>query len=492
MAKLCSESHRWAVLVLVAAGAVSGCVAPEDEEVESEAVVGQTYGAQVVTIDPRRSLAVTEEAILARFPLERVLDQLVAQAGVPGLTSLALFQQWWDTQNPGPGVGPGPHCDDMVSPELGPVLNGFPYTCRPSPAEGALAGLDPFVDPGTNPEEYIAIGLFNRFDLTPADASSCGEHRIVYARRGGIDNARQRNLFIVEAALANPHPQQGLKGCKKVVEHWAALSSVADVETRADRLEKLYFDGIPSVKPVLHIDHLGAGPSGLGQIRTNQFMNDTTPTRVWSLREFKLRRTCAGSTCTALELVPVTVKTNPFGPLFSPGGTHALTADFQRDFLAQVPALAADTLAGLDMEVAEIYATGQSEANGTENNYVVQFGAEPSAFRDALAGALAAIESPLDPEHIVARAQALSCAGCHRLSNNAELGGGLVWPASLGFVHVSERDVEVVDGQPRFKLSDALVNEFLPKRKQVMEDYLNDKLKKPKKPKDPIGGRRVH
>ena len=45
----------------------------------------------LVSIDPRRSLVVTEQTILARFPLESVLDQLVAQSEVPGLTSLDLF-----------------------------------------------------------------------------------------------------------------------------------------------------------------------------------------------------------------------------------------------------------------------------------------------------------------------------------------------------------------------------------------------------------------
>jgi hypothetical protein len=49
-----------------------------------------------------------------------------------------------------------------------------------------------------------------------------------------------------------------------------------------------------------------------------------------------------------------------------------------------------------------------------------------------------------------------------------------------------------VDGQIRFRISDALLNVFLPHRKQVLEDYLNDKPIKNKKPKDPIGGRRVH
>ncbi len=57
---------------------------------------------------------------------------------------------------------------------------------------------------------------------------------------------------------------------------------------------------------------------------------------------------------------------------------------------------------------------------------------------------------------------------------------------------MTERETETVDGQVRFRISDALVNVFLPHRKQVLEDYLNDKPIENKAPKDPIGGRRVH
>ena len=71
----------------------------------------QPRGAKRVTIDLRRSLVVTEKAILSRFSFERVLDQLVDQSGVDRLTPLDLFHQWWDTQNPHPGLGWGPHCD---------------------------------------------------------------------------------------------------------------------------------------------------------------------------------------------------------------------------------------------------------------------------------------------------------------------------------------------------------------------------------------------
>ena len=58
-------------------------------------------------VDARRSLAITDQPILANFTLARVLSQLIATSGVTGLSATTLFQQWWDTQNPGPGLGLG-------------------------------------------------------------------------------------------------------------------------------------------------------------------------------------------------------------------------------------------------------------------------------------------------------------------------------------------------------------------------------------------------
>lgn len=455
-------------------------------------IAQQAVAGGSISVDPRRSLVVTEQTILARFPFERVLEQLVMQSGVPWLTSLELFHQWWDTQNSGPGLGLGPHCDNTVDAGT-PVINDFPYTCRPAPAEGVQATTNPFADPDNNPDAYLPVGLFNRFDLAPSDGSHCGEYRIVYAKRSGIANPLARNLVIFEAALPNSHPNQGLKGCKKIVAFWARLTRMDAINQRADELEDFYFDGIPGVPPVVHVYHYGGNANGFGQVRTNQFMQEAASSKVWNLREFKLRRTCSGRSCTAMQFIPVTDKSNPFGPLVSPTSTHAKAPDFQTFFPTQVRDLAAMDLAGIGMELPDKFNTGQSLASGsTENNYVTLFGTDPNPLSTAIQDQLTAIGSSLTPDHVIRRAQALACAGCHRLNNSMDIGGGLTWPPSLGFTHVSERDTETVDGQVRFVISDALVKAFLPHRKTIMENYLNDKLKKPKKPKDPIGRKRVH
>jgi hypothetical protein len=432
---------------------------------------GATVHAAQVTIDPRRSLVVTEVAILERF------------------TPLLLFQQWWDTQNPDPGLDLGPHCGDTVDADGNPILNDFPYACRPDPAEGAQSNSDPFAGPGA--DAYIPIGLFNRFDLALADGSHCGEYRIVYAKQSGVAAFDQRNLLIFEAILPNPHPQQGLAGCREIVDFWAKLSKEDDVEKRGDDLEQFYFEGFTNIQPVVHVTHYGDNSAHAGQVRTNQFMQPAAP-RVWSLREFKLIRTCSGSVCSDMQFLPVTDKVNPFGPLHSASSTHPKAPAYQAHFVTQVEGLAAAKLDAIRFNVPETYNTGQSLASGSnENDYAAHF-SPASTFGTAIQAKLTQLGSSLTPTEIILRAESQSCAGCHRLLNNQSVGGGLIWPTSLGFTHVTEDDTEIVDGQERFLISPALINEFLPQRQQIMEAYLNNKLKKPKKPKETLSGRKTH
>lgn len=477
----------WERALVVIATSLQGCGSEPQAETTGRAAQA------IVNVDVRRSLAVTEQSILEGFSLKRLLDQLVSQSNVPRLTSKRLFQQWWDVFNPGPGLAAGPHCDDEVDPTLGPVINGFPYTCRPAPSEGAQASCDPFAA-GDTPCSYIPIALFNRFDLTPENGAYCGEYRIVYAKRTGILATEDRNLVIFEAAMPNPLPLLGIEGCRPVAQFWANLSNVNDVAERRQRLESFYFQGLVSVPlfpPVVHISHFGDNAAGRGQIRTNQFSIPATP-RIWSLREFKLSRTCGLLGCSAMRLLPVTVKGNPYGPLFSAALPHPKASAFQAYLPGQIATLSASSTADFGLAVPNTYNTAQSQANGLENNYVQQFGAGPSALRTALGNALTAHGSSLTPDDIVARVQAQSCAGCHRLSNGAALGGGIVWPNSQGFTHVTERETEVVDEQVRFALSSALVDEFLPHRKDVLERYLANNLILRLIPLCPIGGYLVH
>ena len=287
------------------------------------------------TIDPRRSLAVTETAILSGFTAQSVFDQLAAQNGTGGFTSVQLFRQLWDTQNPSPGksdlnaVTSYAHCNDN-----GGTLNGAPYACRPG--EGAEAN-------DTTPATlatYTAVGLYNRFDLAPSDGANCGEYRIVFAKTGG-----PRNFIIFEAVLPNPQPSKGLEGCRPIENFWTSLTNDSSVSSRANKLHHFYFDGTDglgaslSPVPVIHIDNYGGRSSNTGQVRTNQFIAPP-----WMLHEFKLQRTCLSSGTSSASCVtkfaPVTVKTNPFGALFNPASTDPRAASFQSQFISQVASLA--------------------------------------------------------------------------------------------------------------------------------------------------------
>jgi hypothetical protein len=412
-------------------------------------------------VDPQRSLVVTDDAILSKFTLQEVMDQVVGTGDAP-MSALDLFHQWWDTERPSPGLGAGPHCD---SPGIA-NMNGFPFTCRQ--AEGGQALVDPFTDAANNPNAYMPVGLFNRFVLAPADGANCGEYRIVFARRSGLTNPRSRLFVIFEAVLANPTPAQGLEGCRPVATFWGNLTADADVSSRATKLHDFYFVGLDGFGPVIHADNLGNRSSNTGQVRINQFMQPT-----WNLREFKVRRNCSTGTCT-VQFNPVTVKTNPGGSLFNPASTHPLASDFQNViFPDQVASLAINDINLFTFTVPDAFNSGQSDQqNPTENQYVNQFGTAPSTLRTNIQSALNAISSTLTPQQVVARAQALSCAGCHHLSNGADMGGGLRWPPSLGFTHVSEQTNQGPDG-PRHIISPALAGTFIPHRKEVLDNFLS-------------------
>ena len=141
----------------------------------------------------------------------------------------------------------------------------------------------------------------------------------------------------------------------------------------------------------------------------------------------------------------------------------------------QVRNLAENDLNGFFNLIPDSFNAGQSNSQGLENDYTFHFDAT-SNFARVLGQRLQQMGSPLRPDHLVRRSQAMSCAGCHELNNNApanDLGGGLHWPASLGFVHVSEAQTEIVNGVEHFAISPALTDVFIPHREAVFEEYMD-------------------
>lgn len=424
-----------------------------------------------VDVDVRRSLFVTERQVVERtVSLEDVLDTLAWDSGIPDLEAIDLWDQWWDTQNASPGLGQGLNCDDMLDANGNPSINGFPVQCERN--EGGEIGVDPF-DPGL-PSFYSPIAVVNRFDLAAPDGAHCGEYRIIFARDSGVADPFNRNLVIFEAQLPNPSPGCGIDGCQMIAEFWKQLSSIDDPVRRARMLRRFYLDGFPgrNIPAVIRVDRFAPGS---GQIRTNQFMSGPNDQK-WQLREFKLALFCSESDgpC-ALQFVPVSVKNNPFGELFDENFSDPRTIPFQRAFVNQVENLAANDLNGFFNMIAEPFNAGESSSQGVDNNYEFHFDSG-SRFGRVLRQRLRQLDSPLQPDHLIRRSQAMSCAGCHQLNNAppaSDLGGGLHWPASLGFVHVSEAQTELVDGAEHFAISPALSTVFLPHREEIFEDYVS-------------------
>ncbi|HZI11276.1 MAG TPA: hypothetical protein VE153_12905, partial [Myxococcus sp.] len=237
-----------------------GCVGEENIEAMVNEHVGSTEEALAsgatcggtFNVDERKSLFVTDEAILSRFGFQRVMDTITQRAGVTN-TSLSVYQQWWDTQNKKPGLNRGPHCDDTVNGLGQGTFNGFPYTGGCRRAEGDLASTNPFDT--TSPDSYIPIGLVNRFDLAPANGAHCGEYRVIYAKKSG-QTGFGRNFIIFEGVLPNP-AGSGLAGCCPVAQFWAELSADTSVTSRATKLESFFFTGLSGFAPVVRPESYG-------------------------------------------------------------------------------------------------------------------------------------------------------------------------------------------------------------------------------------------
>jgi len=437
----------------------------------------------VIELNRDRNLIVHTAPVLSApgvdLGLVRMFNQLAAQSNENGLTGVQLFRQFWDTQNTSTGISVGPNCgDETLADGVSPALNGFPIGCNRAEGLKVRANDDQVL---LEMASYFPIAAVNRFDLHSADFSDCGEHRMIYAR--GNSNGFGRNFIIAEARVANPEPGVAA-GCQPLVNFWLGLNQTSEVET-ARAIETAYFDGIENFPAIMSIEHFEADA---GQIRTNQFI-----TLQWMLREYKLAHTCENGAC-ELRALPVTVKENPFGPLFNGNEATSGTefsdraAAFQADFLANIGTLTNNDAADLTIKTGDMFNNGRSHASGqtSENDFDLHFSnGAGSPFFDQLntaaAQALDANGVPLTAQQILNRATALTCGGCHQpstfgLTNANALGamrlpdGSTIdrWPFSSGFVHVSE----FASRNGVFGLSSALNTVFLPVRASVLEDYL--------------------
>jgi len=390
----------------------------------------------VPTLDTTRSLMVTDPTALANFSFQRVMNAITT-SGHATNTSLAMYQAWMATFA---------NCTD---PKIDP--NGYGIKCPR--IESTLGSINPFQPTGPH---FTPVALANRFDLAPRSGADCGEYRVVFALQGGNGRA----FIIFEGRLPNPTPASGISGCAPVADFWAQLSTDPSATSRAAKLDNFYFTGLPGFEPVVAASHYGLANTistnarNKGQIRTNMFVQN----QQWQLREFQLSKPCAANASCTLSVEHVTAKVNPANELFT--GTHANAPAFQSAFLTQIPALSASTAATIGMTNGNNFNEFESVSQGSTDVLYANF--TQASFQAQIAAQLTG--SSLTVQNILDRATTQTCAGCHQLSSggHAQLGGGVVWPASLGFVQISETS----------QLSPALTTSFLPHRSTVLTAFL--------------------
>jgi hypothetical protein len=419
------------------------------------------------------ALIVHDPAALGGFTLERVLKQLLTIGGDTVTTPEQLLQQLFDTENTTAG-GAFPdvaHCDAALNSAF---KNGPAVDCPR--AEGALAKSAGLFTAGS-PDYFAPVAVVNRLDLMPTTLETCGEYRIIFAKWSGRNDPSNRVFLIFEGALQSPSPGN-LNACRPVAEMWASLDNEKNPAVLAQRLEQFYFTGLPGLLPVVHPQSFGLfatdnDPYGAsrGQVRLSQNMQAP-----FEMREFHI----SGFTPSGqlrMMFLPATVKNNPLPELFDPSTPTPLADQFRGELGQQVASLSAPNVAGIRMATSNMFAAGESAIGGAaqasywgrltsgggDNQLLSSIDLQLQA---TAAGKACPPDDPLTARSILDRAAVQTCAGCHApthfLGEDRKIGCGLVWPNSLGEVHIDEHGT----------LSPALTEVLLPRRASVMTTYL--------------------
>lgn len=408
-----------------------------------------------VVID--QSVVIRDQATIAgNFDFEKVIEAIRLSSGGSATTNDDLAQSLTS------GL--------LTNPFSQPV-SGLPIPAALRTPEAALTG-------SALNSQMRPIALFNRFDLAPSDGAHCGEYRIVYGRYP--NSSTNRYLLIFEAALPNPDPGAGLEGCRPVAEFWHSLSDPSmTTAQRATALEDFYFNGLTGFDPV--VQHANYG-FPLGQVRSNMFKDASVLGFSWQLREWRTGLDGSGKPV----FVPDTDKDNPLAEFYDenssnpdPAGFAVEQADFLNHFTSDVmtnllqfelggtTAVACPQINAFGAGFANRFNEFQSTAGPTDVD-------DPAAiaspvFRSNVSGAIPGGAPGITDDHVINRATAMTCAGCHEVSNGAPISPTASWPPSARFVHVDEQGPTPPSIAP---LSSALTNCFLPHRRDILEGFV--------------------
>ncbi len=444
-------------------------------------LVAFSKGSSGINIDVRRSIFVTEKAVVSHISFEDVMTKLAGNK----TKAIELYKAWFSAAGNKPELNPVEgieYCDkdgvwneNTESPD-GPdvpssspnrkfsMFNGYPFHC-PRQRTMRLSDDNPFPSNIDADEGYTTVAAINRFDLNDAQtgATNCGEYRLIFARNSGKRDKSKRILIIFEANLPNPDMTKGIAGCKPVQDMWLSLTGLEGPGKRGKLLKSFFLDGLPAdgVEAPIKPSNLGLSASMAGQVRTNQFMQSN-----WTLREFKFKNTNAG-----LRLVRSPVAGSPFAQLFAAKAGDPLeqtAKEFADEIVAQLGDLTKDSIDTFSFPTLSIGLTmGESDVTDPFLSQYSGDGVGNGAFDpDGIVGkrlSSTILPGGLTPKNIVRRIQVFSCAGCHSWSSNdGELGftasdGGVVkWPRSLDFTHVSEKDSDPCQDVESFKISQTL------------------------------------
>lgn len=450
----------------------------------------QAATAQSLDEAERRTVVITDPATLrtdADFSLGRTLGAIVSSAAGPPLPGLPAADSQAERIALLASITRSFRAEERINPESNVAM-----PVQPRPGESALDPLALLDEDG--PDGMRAIGLFNRFDLAPKSWRHCGEHRIVYGK-GDPESPIDRFFLIFEAALENPGFDEydevaSREACRPVAEFWDGLKDKTGPEL-AQALEAFYFtgldtdgDGAPDFSPVVRFAHYGVP---LGQVRGNLFVTQGNPNaNPWQLREWRVTIGADSAPSFTVD----TVKVNPFPGLYAQptAGESQGIADLRTEFRRALVGLYTPQLTSLDRALAS--GSGQ-EQDG--NQLLLDVGADfhqrfngfqsvgqppndddprrlaagtglPARIDDRLDELGIAASCQLTSDHVLNRAGALSCGGCHQFSAGKAIAPNVTWPAPApgGFVHITESHV----------LSPALENHFLPGRREKLENFL--------------------